>query len=161
LNNLQTCKPSNLQRGGAMRTFDLAIEDNPDPSDLEFLEDQINAYNVAATGIVDWYPLAIFAREGGQIVAGVNGGIWGGYLEIKNVWVREDLRGQGLGKRLLLAAEQQARARGCGQVLLDTHDFQAPEFYKKLGYTVFGVFEGIGGRYNRYYLSKKLTESSP
>jgi hypothetical protein len=41
-------------------------------------------------------------------------------------------------------------------VLLDTHDFQAPEFYKKLGYIVFGVFEGIGGRYNRYYLSKKL-----
>ena len=141
-----------------MHTFDLAIEDNPSASDLEFLEDQINAYNVAVTGIVDWYPLAIFVRDGGgQIVAGINGGIWGGYLEIKNVWVREDLRGQGLGRRLLLAAEQQARARGCGQVLLDTHDFQAPEFYKQLGYTVFGVFEGIGGRYNRYYLSKKLT----
>jgi GNAT superfamily N-acetyltransferase len=137
---------------------DLIIEEHPDSRDLDFLEDQINAFNIAVTGIVDWYPLAIFVRDqAGQIVAGINGGMWGGYLEIKTLWVREELRGQGLGRRLLLAAEQAARARGCNQVLLDTHDFQAPEFYKKLGYTVFGVFEGIGGRYNRYYLSKKLT----
>ena len=140
-----------------MHTSDLLLEDNPNPRDLDFLEDQINAYNVAVTGIVDWYPLAIFVRDDNQqIVAGINGGMWGGYLEIKNLWVCERLRGQGLGRRLLLAAELAARARGCAQVLLDTHDFQAPEFYKKLGYTVFGVFEGIGGRYNRYYLSKKL-----
>jgi ribosomal protein S18 acetylase RimI-like enzyme len=141
-----------------MHTSDLVIEDNPNPGDLEFLEDQVNSYNVAVTGIVDWYPLVIFVRdERGQIVAGINGGMWGGYLEIKNLWVHEDLRGQGMGKRLLLAAEQEACSRGCDQVLLDTHDFQAPEFYKKLGYSVFGVFEGIGGRYSRYYLSKKLT----
>jgi GNAT superfamily N-acetyltransferase len=140
-----------------MRAPDLLIENDPDPRDLDFLEDQINAYNVAVTGIVDWYPLASFVRdEHRQIVAGINGGMWGGYLEIKNLWVREDRRGQGLGRQLLLAAEQEARARGCTQVLLDTHDFQAPEFYKKLGYSVFGVFEGIGGQYNRYYLRKTL-----
>jgi len=140
-----------------MHTPDLVIEEHPDPRDLDFLEDQINAYNVAVTGITDWYPLAIFVRDdAGQILAGINGGMWGGYLEIQNLWVREDLRGQGLGRRLLLAAEQQARARGCTQALLDTHDFQAPEFYKQLGYAVFGIFEGIGGRYNRYYLRKRL-----
>ena len=72
-----------------MHTSDLLVEDNPNPSDLEYLEDQINAYNVAVTGIVDWYPLAIFVRgEHGQIVAGINGGMWAGYLEIKNLWVR-------------------------------------------------------------------------
>jgi ribosomal protein S18 acetylase RimI-like enzyme len=140
-----------------MSTTALVVEENPAPADLDFLEDQINAYNIGVTGIVDWYPLAIFVRdERGQIAAGINGGMWGGYLEIKNLWVREDLRGQGLGRRLLQAAEAQARARGCDQVLLDTHDFQAPEFYKKLGYSVFGTFAGIGGRYNRYYFSKKL-----
>jgi GNAT superfamily N-acetyltransferase len=136
---------------------DLVIEAHPNPRDLDFLEDQINAYNVAVTGIVDWYPLAIFVRDdAGQIVAGINGGMWGGYLEIKNLWVHADRRGQGVGRQLLLAAEQEARARGCTQVLLDTHDFQAPEFYKKLGYSLFGVFERIGGRYNRYYLRKQL-----
>ncbi len=142
-----------------MHSPDLVIDDHPDPPDLEFLEDQINAYNVAVTGIVDWYPLAIFVRDAaGQIVAGVNGGMWAGYLEIKNLWVREDLRGQGVGRRLLLAAEQEALRRGCTQVLLDTHDFQAPDVYRRLGYTIFGTFEGIGGRHTRYYLRKTLTE---
>jgi len=45
-------------------------------------------------------------------------------------------------------------------VLLDTHDFQVPELYKKLGYSIFGVFEGIGGRYNRYYFRKQLTSNA-
>jgi ribosomal protein S18 acetylase RimI-like enzyme len=142
-----------------MDTADLVVDEHPDPRDLEFLEDQINAYNVAVTGIVDWYPLAIFVRAAaGQIVAGLNGGMWAGYLEIKNLWVREDLRGQGVGRRLLLAAEQEALRRGCTQVLLDTHDFQAPGFYRRLGYTIFGTFEGIGGRHTRYYLRKTLSE---
>ena len=138
---------------------DLIIDEHPDPRDLEFLEDRINAYNVAVTGITEWYPLAILVRDaGGQVVAGVNGGMWAGYLEIKNLWVHADLRGQGLGQRLLLAAEQVALRRGCTQVLLDTHDFQAPGFYQRLGYTIFGRFEGIGGRHTRYYLRKMLSE---
>jgi len=135
----------------------LVIEEHPDPHDLDFVSDQLDAFNIAITSIDDWRALAIFVRDDdGQIAAGLTGGTWAGYLEIKNLWVREDRRGQGLGRRLLLAAEQEARARGCTQVLLDTHDFQAPEFYQKLGYNIFGVFEGIGGRYNRYYLRKHL-----
>lgn len=140
-----------------MHPPDLIIEEHPDPRALDFVDDQINAFNIAVTGIDDWRALAVFVRDdAGQIVAGLTGGSWAGYLEIHNLWVAEHLRGTGFGKRLLFADEHAARARGCTQVLLDTHDFQAPEFYKKLGYSVFGVFDGIGGRYNRYYLRKKL-----
>jgi len=140
-----------------MHMPDLLIEEHPNPRDLDFVSDQIDTFNIAVTGIDDWRALAIFVRDdAGNIVAGITGGTWAGYLDIKNLWVCERLRGQGLGRRLLLAAEREASARGCAQVLLDTHDFQAPEFYKKLGYSVFGVFENIGGRYNRYYLRKKL-----
>ena len=143
-----------------MTSFNLIVDEHPDPRDVDFLGDQIDAYNIAVTGIAEWYPLAIFVRnENGQIVAGIGGGMWAGYLEVKSLWVREDLRGQGLGRRLLLAAEQQALRRGCTQVLLDTHDFQAPGFYQRLGYTIFGTFDGIGGRYTRYYLRKTLAEA--
>ena len=140
-----------------MHTPDLVIEAHPEQRDLYFVNDQIDAFNIAVTGIDDWRAMAIFVRDdAGQIAAGLTGGTWAGYLEIKSLWVREDRRGAGLGRQLLLAAEQEARARGCSQVLLDTHDFQAPEFYKKFGYSVFGIFAGIGGRYNRYYLRKQL-----
>ena len=144
-----------------MYTPDLIIEEHPNPRDLDFVSDQLDAFNLAITGIDDWHALAIFVRDDdGQIAAGLTGGTWAGYLEVRYLWVREDRRGQGLGRRLLLAAEQEARARGCTQVLLDTHDFQAPEFYQKLGYSVFGIFEGIGGRYNRYYLRKQLASDA-
>ncbi|HEU5088663.1 MAG TPA: GNAT family N-acetyltransferase, partial [Roseiflexaceae bacterium] len=135
----------------------LAVELHPDPADLAFLEDQINAYNIAVTGIDDWQAFAIFARDqANAIVAGISGGTWAGYLDIQYLWVSEALRGQGLGAQLLAAAEMEAMRRGCTQVLLDTHDFQAPEFYRKQGYELFGSFGGIGGRHTRYYFRKQL-----
>jgi len=127
------------------------------PPDCDFLVEQINKHNIAATGIDDYRGLTIFVRdEAGAIVAGIEGGTWAGYLQVYNLWVREDLRGQGYGRRLLDAAEREATRRGCTQVLLDTHSFQAPGFYLKCGYEVFGTFEGIGGSHTRYYLRKRL-----
>jgi GNAT superfamily N-acetyltransferase len=136
---------------------DMLVETAPDQDDVQFLEDEINAYNVAVTGIDDWQALAIFVRDAaGAIMAGVDGGSWGGYLEIKHLWVRHDLRGQGYGSRLLGMAEQEAARRGCSQVLLDTHDFQAYGFYLARGYQVLGALHGIGGRHSRYYMRKGL-----
>jgi ribosomal protein S18 acetylase RimI-like enzyme len=70
--------------------------------------------------------------------------------------VHEDLRGRGYGTQLIEAAEQEASAQGGYQVLLDTHSFQAPEFYQKLGYEVFGVLDGYPRHHRHYDLRKHL-----
>jgi GNAT superfamily N-acetyltransferase len=136
----------------------LVVETRPASENVQFLEDQINAFNVATTGISSGEDplLAIFVREGEVIRAGVFGWTWGGCCEIRYLWVEEALRGQGIGQRLLARAEQEARRRGCHQVILDTHSFQAPEFYRRQGYEVVGVIDNYPEGHQKYYLKKSL-----
>jgi ribosomal protein S18 acetylase RimI-like enzyme len=72
------------------------------------------------------------------------------------LWVREDSRGRGYGRTLIEAAEREGRARVCRQATLETHSFQAPEFYRKLGWEVFGVLDGYPACHRKYYLKKSL-----
>lgn len=136
-----------------------AIEDQPAADDVQVLEDQINAYNVARTGINDGRLLACFVRdEQGAIVGGIYGWTWGGCCEIKFLWVAETLRGQGVGTDLLLAAEREAMGRGCEQIVLDTHGFQAPQFYQQRGYQIVGEVAGYPRGSSKIYLQKTLAE---
>lgn len=94
-------------------------------------------------------------------VAGASvGGLWGEvrwrWLTIGTLLVPEELRGQGVGRRLVLEAEAEARARGCVGSLTDTYSFQARGFYERLGYTVFGHLDGYPPGHGRYFLSKRL-----
>jgi GNAT superfamily N-acetyltransferase len=135
------------------------IADQVAAADVQFLDEQINAYNIARTGIDDARLLVSFVRdEQGAIAAGVFGWTWGGCCEIKYLWVAEARRGQGLGSGLLAAAEQEAAARGCQLIVLDTHSFQAPQFYQQRGYEIVGEVAGYPRGYSKFYLKKILAE---
>lgn len=120
--------------------FDITAE--PAPGEIQYLEERIYEFNSAATGITDGEWLSIFVRdEADRIVAGICGNIWGGCLEIRQLWVEEGRRKQGLGTQLLEAAEEEARRRGCGQILLMTFSFQAPAFYARHRFEVVAVVD--------------------
>jgi len=116
---------------------ELVVEASPTPAEIQYLEDRLYEFNAAATGITDGESLAIFVRDvNRRIVAGIAGNTWGRCLEIRQLWVESSQRKQRLGTKLLAAAEQEARRRGCEQVLLMTFAFQAPAFYAKHGFEV-------------------------
>jgi GNAT superfamily N-acetyltransferase len=92
----------------------------------------------------------------GEILGGVIGATHWDWLYVNLMWLREDLRGQGYGKELLKLAEEEARQRGANFSYLDTFSFQAPEFYKKQGYEVFGQLDDFPTGHQRYYLKKAL-----
>lgn len=125
-----------------MRTPELQIHSEPTPGDVQYLEDRIYEFNSAVTGITDGEWLAILMRdEADRIIAGLCGNTWGGCLEIRQFWVEEARRKQGLGARLLAEAEQEGCRRGCRQILLATFSFQAPAFYIKHGFEVIAAVD--------------------
>jgi GNAT superfamily N-acetyltransferase len=144
-----------------MRTSELVINTEPTPDEVQYLEDRLYEFNSTATGITDGEWLAIFVRDDEhRIVAGICGNTWGGCLEIRQFWVEEARRKQGLGTRLFVAAEQEARRRGCRQIFLTTFTFQAPAFYAKHGFEVVAVVDDHPRGHKNLLLRKRLGESS-
>ena len=140
-----------------MDTTHLRIETNPTVEDVRFLEDRLYDYGVEQTGVDDGQWLAIFLRDDQQTIqAGLKGWTWCGSCYIQTVWVHHTLRGQGIGTQLLQAAEQEARRRGCQQMILTSYSFQAPGFYQKLGFEVFAVLDEHPRGHRDYYLHKWL-----
>jgi GNAT superfamily N-acetyltransferase len=120
---------------------DPEIEDEPFAAEVAALDDRLYRHNVAVTGCGDGRRLAIFVRDPhGGLLAGLHGWTWGRTGFVRTLWVREELRGQGIGARLLAAAEREAVRRGCREMQLDTHSYQAPGFYRRCGYEQIGEF---------------------
>lgn len=90
------------------------------------------------------------------VLGGVIGQTHWDWLYISLMWIKEEYRGQGYGKRLLELAEAEGRKRGAKNVYLDTFSFQAPGFYEKQGYQVFGVLDDFPTGHKRFYLTKQL-----
>ncbi|GIU13338.1 N-acetyltransferase [Shewanella sp. c952] len=107
-------------------------------------------------GDEDTQPLSVVARDdAGKIIGGVTGrSIYKNFL-IEVVWVDKAARGSGLGRQLMLQAEEQAKQRGCLAAQLDTLSFQAPQFYQKLGFEVVGTVPEFAGSPARYFMLKR------
>ncbi len=99
----------------------------------------------------------ILRRERGEIVGGLLGNTNMEWFHIEILAVSEALRGQGFGTKLLQAGEEAAKKKGCRFAFLNSFSYQAPEFYKKHGYEVFGTLDNFPAGHQRIFLKKSLT----
>ncbi len=127
------------------------------PADEALVVRGLLAFNEERLGPADDQPVKFVARDStGVVVGGILGHTRWRWLYIAKLWVDERARGHGLGRRLMAAAEDLARSRGCTDVSLDTFEYQARPFYEKLGYKLFGTLEGYPPGSRQYYLRKRL-----
>ena len=142
-----------------MADLELVFEPLPSEALARLVTEGVDLYNVAATGIPEWYAANFFLRSPrGEWMGGLLGGIWGGWLDVKHLWVAAAARNAGNGRRLLQAAEAYALERGCFAATLETHSFQALPFYEKQGYEVFGRLEDYPPGHAKFYLQKRLLD---
>jgi GNAT superfamily N-acetyltransferase len=140
-----------------MSPLRVSVEPHASESLRQHVRDHLDTFNVAVTGLAEYHTLSVFLRdEHEEVLGGLLGNIWGGWLQVAILWVAEPLRGRGYGRQLLEAAERYAVQRGCTRAWLTTFSFQAPEFYPKLGYEAFAVLEGHPNGHRHHFLQKRL-----
>ena len=130
-----------------------------DPELAEALDKGLDEFNFAATGTSEQDQSAFSVKvtgADGAIVGGLTAWTWAGLCGISMVWIHPDHRKEGWGAKILTAAEEEARRRGCDRVCVSSFTFQAPGFYQKYGYVETGRTLGIPGGNEDVHMFKRL-----
>jgi GNAT superfamily N-acetyltransferase len=137
--------------------YRIVYVEKPEESAWGIIGQGLHNYNVQHAGDTNFQRLCFILQADDETIAGgVLGEIHWDWLYIDLMWVSESQRGCGHGQRLLEAIEEEARQRGAKNVYLDTFSFQAPDFYKKHGYIVFGELKNFPAGHQRFFLTKQL-----
>lgn len=140
-------------------TFDTTTA--PTEADVSTVRNALRAFNRQHFAALPERQLAAFSRtHDGRIVGGASGEIKWGWLHIDLLWVDEQWRGQGVGTRLLRDMEDTADRFAVTGYHLSTTSFQALDFYRRCGYTIWGELPGFPPGHINYALYKRATGHS-
>jgi len=136
----------------------MEVSYNVSEQDRQAILKPLRAYNLSHTGEMAFETVGILLRD--PVTQDVVGGLYGkisyGWMFIELLSIPDSMRAQGMGTRLMLAAEEAALLKGCVGIWLDTFSFQAPGFYRKLGFSEFGHMADYPPGHQRYFFQKRL-----
>ena len=131
--------------------------ENTESQKSQIIGDLIRSYNRSKREVAESEPLNLYVEdEHGEIMAGLVAETFGNWLEIEYLFVKEDLRGQGIGSQLLQQAESEAKKRNCRFAFVNTYQFQAPAFYQKQRYKEVFILKDYPYTGQRHYYQKDL-----
>ena len=131
--------------------------ENTESQKAQEIGNLIRSYNRLKREKAESEPLNIYVEdEHGRLLAGLVAETFGNWLEIEYLFVKEELRGQGIGSQLLQQAESEAKKRNCRFAFVNTYQFQAPAFYQKHGYQEVFTLKDYPYTGQRHYYQKDL-----
>ena len=131
--------------------------ENTESQKAQKIGELVRSYNRSKREAAESEPLNLYIEdEHGRLLAGLVAETFGNWLEIEYLFVKEDLRGQGIGSQLLQRAESEAKKRNCRYVFVNTYQFQAPAFYQKHGYKEVYTLKDYPCTGQRHYYQKEL-----
>ena len=131
--------------------------ENTESQKSQIIGDLIRSYNRSKRETAESEPLNLYVEdEHGKLMAGLVAETFGNWLEIEYLFVKEGLRGQGIGSQLLQQAESEAKKRNCRFAFVNTYQFQAPVFYQKYGYKEVFTMKDYPYTGQRHYYQKEL-----
>lgn len=137
----------------------VSISKHCSESDVTFIRNKLIEFNkdkMESEPIIEHVHF-VLRNNTDEIVGGIIGILYMDCLTIDLLWVSEELRGLGYGKKLLYEVENIAKSRECKMIILDTFNFQAPDFYKRNGFELYSTLENCPiQNAKRYYFKKYL-----
>ena len=141
--------------------MNIEVTISPTKHDLETISQGIQSFN--QSHIPDDVvfesdtKFAVFAKDdNGKVIGGIRAAAFWNYCIIELLWLSGETRGQGVGTKLMEAAENFAKGKGFNYMRTETLSFQAKPFYEKCGYKVFGELIDHPKGHTTYCLVKEL-----
>lgn len=151
--------PEYLELSKILYNFKLeTINGEPNPEDKKVMVDGMLSYHVSKGHPRKTKIYSVVLKDQNNKVKGIVivSFLWNG-MHIDSLWIDESLRNQDWGSKLMKMVEEEAIKRGCTIAYTDTFTWQAPLFYKKLGYKQYGKLEDFPQGNSLGYYFKKFT----
>ncbi len=135
-----------------------AINREPDAEDMKTLVDGMLSYHASKGHMRKTEYHSVLLRDAAKHLKGaiIVSFLWNG-MHIDSLWIDESIRHQGWGSKLVKIAEEEALKRACTMAYTDTFTWQAPKFYEKQGYALYGTLNDFPKGNALFYYSKNLT----
>ena len=98
----------------------------------------------------------ITVEDKNMVIGGAIGESEFGWMIVQYLWVNSRVRKQGIGSQIMSEVEKLAQSRKCTGIYLDTFSFQAPRFYKRLGYSKIGKLDDHPHGFSKMWFAKRL-----
>ena len=122
----------------------------------EFINSEFSNYASDCGVALNYEDFCFVAEDDGEIAGVIIGRAYYNEVHIGDLIVGKDYRRAGIGSRLVAAVEDAYKGKGYEKIALTTFGFQAPEFYKKLGYDLEFVREDRDPKLSKYFYLKRI-----
>ncbi len=121
-----------------------------------FIDKEFNEYAKKFNIKVDYNDFCFVAKEDDTLLGVVVGHSYYKEVHVTDLIVREEYRGKGVGSELIKRVEKEFIGQRYENINLTTYVFQAPEFYKSLGFEIEFVRKSSDEKLTKYFLIKHL-----
>ncbi len=122
----------------------------------DFINDEFTNYSTDCEVELNYEDFCFVAEDDGDIAGVIVGRAYYNEVHIGDLIVGKDYRRAGVGSKLVAAVEEAYKGKGYEKIALTTFGFQAPEFYKKLGYELEFIREDANPKLSKYFYLKKI-----
>ena len=135
------------------------IEYTPELSEefYELIDTEFNKFATKNNVTCNYTPFNFIAKEDNKVIGIITGHSYYKEVHIGDLIVLEEYRNRHIGTKLVKAVEDYFKNKDFENINLSTYGFQAPEFYKKLGFEVEFIRENKSNpKLNKYFLVKYI-----